>query len=94
MRRPLYHRLLRLRHYRPGTAMTFMLFEGSVITPALLAFADLLEWWSVLIVPAVVAALVKFNDVVVGVPRRRPPDAARGVARVRPRGYSQTPPAP
>ena len=26
---PLYHRLLRLRHYRPGPLMTAVLFEGS-----------------------------------------------------------------
>lgn len=83
MRRPLYHRLLGLRQYRPGPITTFALFEGSVIVPTVLAFADLLAWAAVLIVPAVVAALVKFNDVVVGLPlRRRRPVAARGVARV------------
>jgi len=83
---PIYHRLLRLRHYRPGTFMTFALFEGAIIVPAVLAFADLLAWWSVLAIPAIVAALVKFNDLVAGLPIRamlRPPDPARGVARVR-----------
>ena len=86
MRRPLYHRLLGLRHYRPGPPATFALFEGSVIVPSVLAFADLLPWLSVLVVPAVVAALVKFNDVVVGLPpQRRPPVTARGVARVPPK---------
>ena len=83
---PLYHRLLRLRHYRPGTLMTFVVFEGSIIVTAVLAFADLLDWWSVLLIPAMVAVLVKFNDLVAALPIRamlRPPDAARGVARVR-----------
>ena len=83
----LYHRLLRLRHYRPGPVATFALFEGSIIVPAILAFADLLAWPSVLVVPLVVAALVKFNDVVVGLPlrRRQQTAAARGVARVPPK---------
>ncbi len=85
MRRPLYHRLLNLRQYRPGPVTTFALFEGSVIVPAVLAFADLLAWTAVLIVPVAVAALVKFNDVVVRVPlQRRRQVAARGVARVPP----------
>ncbi len=82
----LYHRLLRLRHYRPGPVATFAMFEGSIIVPAVLAFADLLAWPSVVIVPLLVAAVVKFNDVVLGLPlRRRPTAAARGVARVPPK---------
>jgi hypothetical protein len=82
---PLYHRLLRLRHYRPGPAMTFVLFEGSFVASALLSLAEILEWWSVLVVPVAVAALVKFNDLVAGLPARsaaRAPRAARGVAKV------------
>jgi hypothetical protein len=83
---PLYHRLLRLRHYRPGRVMTVAFFEGAIAVSVLLSFAELLEWWSVLAIPAVVAALVKFNDLVAGLPVRallRPPSAARGVAQVR-----------
>jgi hypothetical protein len=83
MRRPLYHRLLNLRQYRPGPVTTFALFEGSVIVPAVLAFADLLAWTADVIVPVVVAAVVKFNDVVVRLPpQRRRQVAARGVAQV------------
>ncbi|MBX6749025.1 MAG: hypothetical protein IRY85_05035 [Micromonosporaceae bacterium] len=81
---PLYHRLLRLRHYQPGPVMTAVLFEGSIAVSALLALAELLNWWSVLAIPLTVAAMVKFNDVVAGLarrPPRRPP--ARGVARGR-----------
>jgi hypothetical protein len=86
MSRPPYHRLLGLRQYRPGPITTFALFEGSVIVPVVLAFADLLAWSAVLIVPVAVAAVVKFNDVVVGLPlRRRRQVAARGVARVPPK---------
>jgi hypothetical protein len=78
-----YHRLLRLRHYRPGRVMTGLLFEGSIVVAVVLSLAELLEWWSVLVVPTAVAVLVKFNDLVVGLlhrPARRVP--ARGVARV------------
>jgi hypothetical protein len=78
---PLYHRLLRLRHYRPGPLMTMVLFEGSIAVSAVLALAELLNWWSVLAIPLTVAAMVKFNDVVAGLskPSRRPPTA--GVIR-------------
>lgn len=82
---PLYHRLLHLRHYRPGPVMTFALFEGSIIAAALLSFAEILDWWSVLAIPLIVAALVKFNDLVAALPVRallREPGSARGVARV------------
>ena len=81
----IYHRMLRLRHYRPGPLMTGLLFEGSIVVPVVLSLAEILEWWSVLVVPVTVAALVKFNDVVVGLAHgshRRGPTPARGVARV------------
>jgi hypothetical protein len=68
--------------------MTVALFEGAIIVAALLAFADLLDWWSVLAIPAIIAVLVKFNDLVAGLPVKallRPPDRARGVARVQSR---------
>jgi hypothetical protein len=81
---PLYHRLLRLRHYRPGRVMTIVLFEGSIVAPVLLWLADILEWWGVLVIPVAVAGLVKFNDLVAGLPyRSREPESARGTARVR-----------
>jgi hypothetical protein len=92
---PLYHRLLRLRHFRPGSVLTFVFFEGSVIVAAVLSFAEILQWWSVLAVPAAVAACVKFNDLVAGLPTRlapRPPRAARGVAQV-PSVEASRPPA-
>jgi len=81
---PLYHRLLRLRHYRPGRVMTVVLFEGSIAAPVLLWLADILAWWSILVIPVAVAVLVKFNDLVAGLPyRTRAPRSARGRARVR-----------
>jgi hypothetical protein len=81
---PLYHRLLRLRHYQPGPLMTAALFEGSIAVSAVLALAELLNWWSVLAIPLTVAAVVKFNDVVTGLarrPPRRPPTRDRSASR-------------
>jgi hypothetical protein len=85
---PLYHRLLRLRHYRPGRVTTAVLFEGSIVAPVVLSLAGILDWWSVPVVPVAVAAMVKFNDVVAGLQhglegRSAPPRSARGSARVR-----------
>jgi hypothetical protein len=80
---PVYHRLLRLRHYRPRPVMTAVLFEGSIVVPVLLSLAEILDWWSVLAVPVAVAAMVKFNDVALGLPYRPSRrQRARGVARV------------
>ncbi|MBO4207330.1 hypothetical protein [Micromonospora echinofusca] len=64
--RPLYARLLGLRFVYPGGILCFVFFEGSVALAALLALAELVTWWAVLILPAFVAALVKMNDLVVG----------------------------
>jgi hypothetical protein len=80
-----YHRVLRLRHYRPRPLVTALLFEGSIVAAMLLSLAEILEWWSVLVVPVAVAAAVKFNDLVAGLPSRQAPRLplqARGVARV------------
>ncbi|WP_344653108.1 hypothetical protein [Cryptosporangium japonicum] len=59
-----------------------LFFEGSIVLAMLLAFADLVSWWGVLATPAVVAAMVKLNDVVAG--RLPDPHAAR-----RPRARSE-----
>jgi hypothetical protein len=69
---PLYHRLLRLRHYRPGPLMTAVLFEGSIAASAVLALAEILPWWGVVAIPVTVAAMVKFNDLVLDLARRPP----------------------
>jgi hypothetical protein len=62
--RPLYARVLGLRFVNPGGVLCFLFFEGSVALAALLALAELVSWWAVLVLPAVVAAMVKLNDVV------------------------------
>ncbi|GAA3399352.1 hypothetical protein [Cryptosporangium minutisporangium] len=73
--RPLYARVLRLRHLAPGKLLCALFFEGSIVLAMLLAFADLVSWWGVLATPATVAAMVKLNDVVAG--RLPDPHAAR-----------------
>ncbi|WP_442933507.1 hypothetical protein [Micromonospora sp. CPCC 206060] len=65
--RPLYARVLGLRFVNPGGILCFVFFEGSVALAVLLALAELVTWWAVLILPAFVAALVKMNDLVVAV---------------------------
>jgi hypothetical protein len=64
---PLYSRILRLRHLELRPVTTFVLFEGSVILAGLLALAEVVEPWAMLIVPVAVAIMVKLNDVVAGV---------------------------
>jgi hypothetical protein len=66
----LYARLLRLRHIRLGPLTSFVLFEGSILVAVLLALAELVEGWGVLVIPVAVAIMVKLNDVVAGVLNR------------------------
>jgi hypothetical protein len=65
-RRPLYARVLRLRHIAPGGLACFALFEGSTGTATILALAGLISWFAIAVVPVVVAIMVKLNDVVAG----------------------------
>jgi hypothetical protein len=64
--RPLYARVLRLRHLQPSGLWCFLFFEGMIALGVLLALAELVSWWAVLVLPAVVAIMVKVNDVVAG----------------------------
>jgi hypothetical protein len=84
--RPLYARVLRLDYLQLGGVACFFLFEGMVALAVLLSLAELVNWWSVLVLPAVVAGLVKINDLVASVFGRskafRRANQARGVARV------------
>lgn len=63
-RRPVYFRLLRIRHLNTRPWVTFVLFEGSIAVGVLLALADIVSQWGVIAVPVAVAAMVKLNDVV------------------------------
>ncbi|MEU8263599.1 hypothetical protein AB0C02_23605 [Micromonospora sp. NPDC048999] len=62
--RPLYARVLGLRFVNPGGVLCFLFFEGAVALALLLALAELVSWWAVPMLPAVVAAMVKLNDLV------------------------------
>lgn len=63
-KRPVYARALRLRYLRPGGLLCFLYFEGSIALGVLLALAELAPWWGILVLPTVVAAMVKLNDTV------------------------------
>lgn len=63
---PLYARLLRLRHVAPSGFLCFIFLEGAVALGILLALAELVSWWGVLVLPLTVALMVKLNDVIAG----------------------------
>ncbi|MFI6267069.1 hypothetical protein [Micromonospora sp. NPDC051006] len=65
--RPLYARALGLRFVNPGGVLCFLFFEGAVALAVLLALAELVSWWAVLVLPAAVAVMVKLNDMVAAV---------------------------
>lgn len=73
-RGPLYPRLLRLRHLRPSAWQRVLLFEGVIVVAVVTVLADKASLWTIPVLPAVVAMMVKFNDVVIGILRARSPD--------------------
>jgi len=78
--RPMYARVLGLHHLQPGGVLCFVYFEGSIALGVLLALAELVSWWVVLILPVSVALMVKVNDLVAGAAARsaaRSPDRER-----------------
>src|SRR3712207_9498211 len=89
-RQPLYARLLGLQYVAPGGFLCFVFLEGSVALGVLLALAELVSWWGVLVLPLTVAGMVKLNDVIAGVLSRpatpAPPTApaAPGRPMIRP----------
>jgi hypothetical protein len=90
--RPLYARMLRLRHLSPSGFLCFVYLEGAVALGILLALAELVSWWGVLVLPLTVAAMVKLNDVVAGA-FARPVAAAASAQVVAPPGSSVLRPA-
>ncbi|WP_250009150.1 hypothetical protein [Actinoplanes sp. M2I2] len=64
--RPLYARMLRLRTLTPSGFVCFVFLEGAIALGILLALAELVSWWGVLVLPATVAIMVKLNDVIAG----------------------------
>jgi hypothetical protein len=69
-RAPLYWRLLRLRQLRPNGWQRALLVEGSVAVGVLLVLADAATAWTVLVLPVVVALVVKANDLLLDRLRR------------------------
>ncbi|MBB2942032.1 hypothetical protein FB565_001736 [Actinoplanes lutulentus] len=63
---PLYARTLRLRHLAPSGLLCFVFLEGTLVLGILLALAELVSWWGVLVLPITVALMVKFNDLIAG----------------------------
>lgn len=73
-RRPLYPRLLRLRHIAPNAWQRAALGEGSLAVAVVLVLADLASAWTLLVLPVGVAVVVKTHDVLAGLLQRPPQD--------------------
>ncbi|MFC7278939.1 hypothetical protein ACFQS1_33665 [Paractinoplanes rhizophilus] len=78
---PMYARMLRLRHVAPSGFLCFVFLEGSVALGALLALAELVSWLGVLVLPFLVALMVKLNDVIAGALTQPPVPAGPAAAR-------------
>ncbi len=66
----MYWRLLRLRYIRPNGLLRALFIEGSVGLGVVLVLAEAASIWTIIVLPVVVAVLVKLNDVVAGALRR------------------------
>lgn len=64
--KPLYLRLLRLRHVAPNAWQRAALGEGALAVAAVLVLADLASAWTLLVLPLAVAVVVKAHDVLAG----------------------------
>jgi hypothetical protein len=80
---PLYARMLGLQYLAPSGFLCFVFLEGAVALGVLLALAELVSWWGVIVLPATVAVMVKLNDVIAGAVSR--PAAAADRAATPPR---------
>jgi hypothetical protein len=69
---PTYTRVLGLRALQPSGTLCFLFFEGTIVLGALLALAELVPWWVMLVLPTVVAVMVKVNDLVASALADRP----------------------
>ncbi len=75
---PLYARMLRLKHIRPGPWWCFLFLEGSLAFAGVLVLADWISPWGLLVLPLGVAIAVKLNDAVTGaLPPSGPAKATR-----------------
>ena len=65
-KKPLYPRLLRLRHISPNAWQRAALGEGAIGVGVLLSMADLASAWSIVALPVAVAGIVKAHDLLQG----------------------------
>lgn len=63
---PLYARVLRLRHLNLATWQRVLYVEGAVAVGVVLALGELASAWTILALPLLLAAVVKFHDVLAG----------------------------
>jgi len=63
---PLYWRLLRLRYTKPNGWLRALFFEGAVATGVVLVLAEVATVWTIVVLPLIVAVVVKANDVLAG----------------------------
>lgn len=63
---PLYWRLLRLRYTRPNGWLRALFFEGAVAVAVVLVLAEVASVWTIVVLPFVVAVVVKANDILAG----------------------------
>ncbi len=73
--RPLYARLLRLRHLRLRAWQRVLLSDGALLLSVLLVLADVATAWTLLVLPLAVAAVVKLHDVAAGLLTAQTPTA-------------------
>ena len=73
-KRPLYPRLLRLRHINPNAWQRALLGEGALGGAVLLVLADLATAWTLLVLPIAVALVVKAHDLLAGRLNEAAPD--------------------
>ena len=71
--RPLYARLLRLRHTALSRWQAVVLFDGVLVVGVLMALAEVASAWTPVVLPAAVALVVKAYDVVAGLAGPFPP---------------------
>jgi hypothetical protein len=81
---PLYARMLGLKNLTPSGFLCFVFLEGAIVLGILLALAELVSWWGVLVLPFTVAMMVKLNDVVAGMLARPALPAAPATPHARP----------
>ena len=82
-KKPLYPRLLRLKHVHPNAWQRAVLGEGMAVLGALLVMADLASGWSILVLPLAMAVVVKSHDVVAGILAEKPAEPVTHYGRGR-----------